>query len=311
MINLLNRKEFLRLLSLFASGSLLKPQKTFAEIFNQLELSKHAFGTDFLWGVSTAAYQMEGAYQEDGKSNSIWDTFTQKHRHVKDGSTGNIACDFYHTYASDIDIVKSLNMKVFRFSTAWSRVLPNGIGQANQKGIDFYHRVIDKCLENKIILSNFKEYHNIFLSYFIFDTILLWYQVYLRIEKNIRIDLLLHHFLAITALIIIDNYGLYSISLMIGLSEGMSLVTGPKLLSMYYGNKYLTNIFIIYRLLYLIFIRMLFIWPSLIYFYNNVTLECDKYKNDRNIFLVIFLVIIIIHAEINWLHSGRKELARI
>ena len=98
---------------------------------------------------------------------------------------------------------------------------------------------------------------------------------------------------------------------MIGLSEGMSLVSGPKLLSMHIGHKYLTNIFIVYRLLYLIFIRMLFIWPSLIYFYNYVTLNCDKYKNDRNIFLVIFFVITIIHAEINWLHSGRKELTRI
>ena len=150
MINDLNRKEFLRLLSLFASGSLLNPQKVLAHISKPAELSKAAFGKEFLWGVSTAAYQMEGAFREDGKSNSIWDTFTQKHRHIKDGSTGNIACDFYHTYSSDIDLVKSLNMKVFRFSTAWSRVLPNGIGQANQKGIDFYHRVIDKCLENNL-----------------------------------------------------------------------------------------------------------------------------------------------------------------
>jgi hypothetical protein len=98
---------------------------------------------------------------------------------------------------------------------------------------------------------------------------------------------------------------------MIGLSEGMSLVTGPKLIAMHIGNKYLTNIFIIYRLLYLIFIRMLFIWPSLLYFYHKVTLVCDNYKDDRNIFLVLSLVLIIIHAEINWLHSGRKELARI
>jgi hypothetical protein len=145
----------------------------------------------------------------------------------------------------------------------------------------------DKCLENENTLNIFIEYHNTFLSYFIFDTILLWYQVYLKIEKNIRMDLLLHHLLAITALIIIENYGLYSISLMIGFSEGMSIVTGPKLLSMHYGNKYLTNIFIIYRLIYLIFVRMLFIWPSLIYFYNYVTLNCEQFKNDRNIFLVI------------------------
>jgi hypothetical protein len=150
-----------------------------------------------------------------------------------------------------------------------------------------------------------------FLTYFIFDTVLLWYQVYLKIEKKIRMDLLLHHLLAITALIIIENKGLYSISLMIGLSEGMSLVTGPKLISMHLGYKKITNAFIIFRLLYLIFIRMLFIWPSLIYFYHKVTTSCDKFKNDRNMFLVISLVLIILHAEINWLHSGRKELARI
>jgi hypothetical protein len=80
---------------------------------------------------------------------------------------------------------------------------------------------------------------------------------------------------------------------------------------MHFGKKYLTNIFIIYRLLYLIFIRMLFIWPSLIYFYHTVTLRCDNYKSDRNMPLVIFLVGLIIHAEISWLHSGRNELARI
>jgi hypothetical protein len=182
---------------------------------------------------------------------------------------------------------------------------------ANEAYKNYSYIWIDKCLDNEIILNNFKEYHYMFLSYFIFDTILLWYQVYLKIEKNVRMDLLFHHLLAISALIIIENYRLYSITLMIGLSEGMSLVSGPKLLSMHYGNKYLTNIFIIYRLLYLIFVRMFFIWPSLLYFYNNVTLNCDKYKNDRNILLVVFFIITIIHAEINWLHSGRKELTRI
>lgn len=170
---------------------------------------------------------------------------------------------------------------------------------------------LDKCLDNVKILNKFKNFHYMFLSYFIFDTVLLFYQVYIKIEKKIRLDLLFHHLLAITALIIIEDKGIYSLSLMIGLSEGMSLVTGPKLISMHIGNKYLTNIFIIYRLLYLIFVRMIFIWPSLIYFYNTITYKCDKFKDDRNILLVITLILIIFHAEINWLHSGRKELARI
>jgi beta-glucosidase len=150
MMHNLNRKDFLQLLGLIVSGSLMNPQKVLSQASNKPEFTKAAFGNDFLWGVSTAAYQIEGAYQEDGKSSSIWDTFTQKQSHIRDGSNGNIACDFYHSYESDIDIVKALNMNAFRFSTAWSRVLPNGTGQVNQKGIDFYHRVVDKCLENNI-----------------------------------------------------------------------------------------------------------------------------------------------------------------
>lgn len=175
-----------------------------------------------------------------------------------------------------------------------------------------YHYIwLDKCLDNQLIVNKFKDFHYMFLSYFIFDTMILLYQVYIKIEKKIRLDLFFHHLLAIFALIIIENKGMYGLSLMIGLSEGMSLVTGPKLLTVYFGNKYWTNIFIIYRLLYLIFIRMLFIWPSLIYFYYKVTLECNKYYHEKNLFLAIFLVLIIIHAEINWLNNGRKELTRI
>lgn len=108
------------------------------------------FGKDFLWGVATAAYQIEGAWNEDGKGPSIWDTFTHKGNHIKHHDTGDVACDFYNRYASDIGLIKEMNMDVFRFSTAWSRVLPNGTGQVNQKGIDFYHRVIDSCLEQGV-----------------------------------------------------------------------------------------------------------------------------------------------------------------
>jgi hypothetical protein len=182
---------------------------------------------------------------------------------------------------------------------------------ANEAYRNFHYIWLDKCLNNEIIIVKFKKFHYMFLSYFIFDTVLLWYQVYLNIEKKIRLDLLFHHILAITALMIIEEKQMYGISLMIGLSEGMSLVSGPKLIAMYLGNKYFTNMFIIYRLLYLIFVRMLFIWPSLIYFYYNITINCDKYNNENNILLVIFMISIIIHAEINWLHSGRKELTRI
>lgn len=170
---------------------------------------------------------------------------------------------------------------------------------------------MDKCLDNPVILHKFEQYHNMFLSYFVFDTIILWYQVYLKIEKNIRFDLLFHHILAITALLIIEYKKMYGVTILIGLSEGMSLVSGPKLLSMHLNYKNLTNFFIYFRLLYLIFVRMIFLWPSLIYYYHRSTSECINYINDRNILLVLFLVGLIFHAEISWLHSGRKELARI
>jgi hypothetical protein len=182
---------------------------------------------------------------------------------------------------------------------------------AHEAYINYKYIWLDKCLDNQVITYKFEQYHNMFLSYFIFDTILLWYQVYLRIEKNIRLDLLFHHILAITALIIIEQKKMYGLSLLIGLTEGLSIVSGPKLLSMHFANKYLTNIFIIYRLLYLIFIRMIFIWPSLIYYYNYITLYCNNYKDERNLPLVLFLIGLIVHAEILWINNGRKELTRI
>ena len=110
-------------------------------------MKKSDFGEDFLWGVATASYQIEGAWNEDGRTPSIWDTFSHTKNKIKNGENGDVACDFYHTYEKDIEIVKSLNLDVFRFSISWTRILPNGIGEINQKGIDFYHKVIDKCLE--------------------------------------------------------------------------------------------------------------------------------------------------------------------
>lgn len=110
-------------------------------------LRKQNFGDDFKWGIGTSAYQIEGAFDEDGKGASIWDRFTSESGHIKDNSNGNIANDFYHRYESDLMLLKSLNFKNFRFSFSWSRILPEGIGRINEKGIDFYNRMIDKCLE--------------------------------------------------------------------------------------------------------------------------------------------------------------------
>ncbi|MCL4134078.1 UNVERIFIED_CONTAM: hypothetical protein GTU68_065133 [Idotea baltica] len=111
------------------------------------ELQKADFGPDFKWGTATAAYQIEGAWDADGKGKSIWDTFSQKSKNIKDKTNGNIACDFYNRYPADLGLLKEMNFDVFRFSLSWSRIFPDGIGTVNQKGIDFYHRVIDKCLE--------------------------------------------------------------------------------------------------------------------------------------------------------------------
>jgi beta-glucosidase len=109
-------------------------------------LNKKDFGPDFKWGVSVAAYQIEGAHQKDGKGLSIWDVFTNTKGKIKDNQNGNVTADFYHRYQEDIDLIKHLNIPNFRFSISWSRILPNGTGQINQEGINYYSKVIDYCL---------------------------------------------------------------------------------------------------------------------------------------------------------------------
>ncbi len=114
---------------------------------DSIDLNKADFGRDFIWGVSTAAYQIEGAHIKDGKGASIWDDFTTKPKNIFGGHHGEVACDFYYRYRDDILLMKSLNLQNFRFSISWSRILPNGYGEVNQAGIDFYNRIIDFCLE--------------------------------------------------------------------------------------------------------------------------------------------------------------------
>ena len=112
------------------------------------KFTKEDFGADFKWGVATASYQIEGAWNVDGKGESVWDHMTHtKPNKIKDKTTGDIACDFYNRYESDIDLLKQMNFQVFRFSIAWTRIFPTGEGKPNQKGIDFYHKVIDYCLK--------------------------------------------------------------------------------------------------------------------------------------------------------------------
>ncbi len=101
---------------------------------------------NFSWGVTTAAAQTEGAYDKDGKGPSIWDEFTKKSHKIKDKSNAKVATDFYHCYKEDIDLAVAIGLKIFRFSISWPRVIPEGTGTVNQKGIDFYNKVIDYCL---------------------------------------------------------------------------------------------------------------------------------------------------------------------
>jgi beta-glucosidase len=99
----------------------------------------------FVWGASTSSYQIEGAANEDGRAASIWDTYC-KRKGVANGDTGDVACDHYHRYAEDIRIMAELGIQAYRFSIAWPRVLPRGRGAVNQKGLDFYDRLIDGLL---------------------------------------------------------------------------------------------------------------------------------------------------------------------
>lgn len=108
------------------------------------------FPDGFLWGMASASYQVEGAWDEDGKGESIWDRFSHTVGKVKGGATGDVACDQYHRYKQDIAILKRLNQKSYRFSTSWARIQPSGTGAVNQKGIDHYSRLADALLEADI-----------------------------------------------------------------------------------------------------------------------------------------------------------------
>lgn len=108
------------------------------------------FADDFVWGVATAAYQIEGAWNEDGKGLSVWDMCCRKPGFVKDADDGNMACDHYHRMKEDVQLMKKLGVKAYRFSISWPRVLPDGIGKVNEAGLDFYDRLVDELKANDI-----------------------------------------------------------------------------------------------------------------------------------------------------------------
>lgn len=108
------------------------------------------FPEGFLWGAATAAYQVEGGWNADGKAESIWDRFVHSPGHIKNGDTGDVACDSYHRFKEDVALLRRLNCKTYRFSISWPRVLPAMHGAPNPKGLDYYQRLVDELLKNDI-----------------------------------------------------------------------------------------------------------------------------------------------------------------
>jgi len=149
----MNRREFLRS-SAIAAGAAAAPglaasaSSPDAPIPPKQDQGKpYSFPAGFLWGSATAAVQVEGAWDLDGKGESIWDRFSHATANIKGANTPDVACDSYHRYRSDIALMKQLNLKSYRFSISWPRIQANGTGPANPKGMDFYKRMIDCVLE--------------------------------------------------------------------------------------------------------------------------------------------------------------------
>ena len=111
---------------------------------------RREFPRGFLWGTATAAYQIEGAVNADGRGPSIWDTFAHTPGKIHNNDTGDVAADHYHRYQDDVQSMKALGMAAYRFSIAWPRIFPQGSGAPNPKGLDFYDRLVDELIANGI-----------------------------------------------------------------------------------------------------------------------------------------------------------------
>src|ERR1700757_361068 len=118
--------------------------------FSQPKAASLNYPKGFLWGCATAAYQIEGGAQDDGRGPSLWDTFSHTPGKTYHGETGDVADDSYHLYKQDVQLLKNLGVSTYRMSVSWSRVFPSGTGQVNQKGLDYYNRVVDELLANNI-----------------------------------------------------------------------------------------------------------------------------------------------------------------
>jgi len=110
-------------------------------------VSRASFPHGFHWGAATASHQIEGAFREDGKGESIWDRFSHTPGRVQEGDTGDVACDSYHRIADDVALLRAMNLDSYRFSIAWPRILPEGAGAVNAAGVDYYRRLVDALLD--------------------------------------------------------------------------------------------------------------------------------------------------------------------
>lgn len=151
MLNRFSRRVFAKL---FGSAALARAAfpalaESPYETHTASTTSRH-FPQGFLWGSATASYQVEGAVNEDGRGPSIWDVFSHTAGKTNNGDTGDIADDHYHRYKEDVQLMKALGLKTYRFSIAWPRVFPHGTGTPNPKGLDFYHRLVDELLAANI-----------------------------------------------------------------------------------------------------------------------------------------------------------------
>src|SRR3712207_5870792 len=113
---------------------------------SDLPTAARSFPTGFYWGTATSAYQIEGAWNEDGKGPSTWDTFAHTPGKIRNGDTGDVANDHYHRYKEDVALMKDIGANAYRFSIAWPRIFPSGTGEPNPKGLDFYSRLVDELL---------------------------------------------------------------------------------------------------------------------------------------------------------------------
>jgi beta-glucosidase len=148
----MNRRNFVKISSVIMPGLItgkhLKTNYLLLPSDEPLTIpSRNLLRKDFKWGVASSAFQTEGAFLEDGKGPSIWDTFSAIKGNILDGSNAQQSIDFYNRYQDDLKLVDSMHFNCFRFSLSWSRIFPEGTGHLNQKGIDFYQKLIDTCLE--------------------------------------------------------------------------------------------------------------------------------------------------------------------